>query len=63
MSQKSITLRIAVTDVDIVDGGDDSPDDGVLFSPLDRGEDESDMTAMGFELDPVEWQAFVESGN
>lgn len=26
-----------------------------------EGEDESDMSAMEFELDPVEWQAFVES--
>ncbi len=59
MSQKSIPLRITVTDVDIVD---DSPDDE-LFYLVRRveGEDESDMSAMEFELDPVEWQAFVES--
>ncbi|WP_228705048.1 MULTISPECIES: hypothetical protein [Enterobacteriaceae] len=52
-------LRITVTDVDIVD---DSPDDE-LFYLVRRveGEDESDMSAMEFELDPVEWQAFVES--
>ncbi|HEE8951815.1 TPA: hypothetical protein QH699_003553 [Providencia rettgeri] len=54
------TLSIIVTDVDIVD--DDSPDDELFF--LVRwieGEDESDMSAMEFELDPVEWQAFFES--
>lgn len=53
------TLRITVTDVDIVD---DSPDDELFY--LVRwieGEDESDMSAIEFELDPVEWQAFVES--
>lgn len=56
------TLRITVTDVDIVDDDDDSPDDELFY--LVRwieGEDESDMSAMEFELDPVEWQAFVES--
>ncbi|EGT0647000.1 hypothetical protein JAF95_000045 [Citrobacter braakii] len=55
------TLRITVTDVDIVDD-DESPDDELFY--LVRwieGEDESDMSAMEFELDPVEWQAFVES--
>lgn len=53
------TLRITVTDVDIVD---DSPDDELFY--LVRwieGEDESDMSAMEFELDPAEWKAFVES--
>ena len=56
------TLRITVTDVDIVDGEDDSPDDELFYLVhWIEGEDESDMTAMGFELDPVEWQAFVES--
>jgi len=53
------TLRITVTDVDIVD---DSPDDELFY--LVRwieGEDESDMSAIEFELDPVEGQAFVES--
>ncbi|EFC4483420.1 TPA: hypothetical protein RKW56_002645 [Escherichia coli] len=56
------TLRITVTDVDIVDGEDDSPDDELFYLVhWIEGEDESDMTAMGFELDPLEWQAFVES--
>ncbi|MDV1561329.1 hypothetical protein [Raoultella planticola] len=55
-------LRITVTDVDVVDEDDNSPDDELIY--LVRwieGEDESDMSAMEFELDPVEWQAFVES--
>ncbi len=53
------TLRITVTDVDIVD---DSPDDKLFYLVhWIEGEDESDMSAMEFELDPVEWQAFVES--
>ena len=56
------TLRITVTDVDIVDDDDESPDDELFY--LVRwieGEDESDMSAMEFELGPVEWHAFVES--
>ncbi len=56
------TLRITVTDVDIVDNDDDSPDDELSY--LVRwieGEDESDMSAIEFELNPAEWQAFVES--
>lgn len=55
-------LRITVTDVDIVDDDDDSPDDELFY--LVRwveGEDESDMSAIEFELDPFEWQAFAES--
>lgn len=53
------TLRITVTNVDIVD---DSPDDELFYLVhWIEGEDESDMSAMEFELDPVEWQAFVES--
>lgn len=52
-------LRITVTDVDIVV---DSPDDELFYLVhWIEGEDESDMSAMEFELDPVEWQAFVES--
>lgn len=55
------TLRITVTDVDIVDGEDDFFDDELFYLVYwIEGEDESDMTAMGFELDLVEWQAFVE---
>lgn len=56
------TLRITVTDVDIVDDDDESPDDELFY--LVRwieGEDENDMSAMEFELDSVEWHAFVES--
>ncbi|WP_438335733.1 hypothetical protein ACSYAE_07715 [Edwardsiella tarda] len=53
------TLRITVTDVDIVD---DSPDDELFYLVhWIEGEDESDMSAMEFELDSVEWQTFVES--
>lgn len=54
--------RIIVTDVDIVDDDDDSPDDELFYLVhWIEGEDESDMSAMEFELDPVEWQVFVES--
>ncbi|MEY0663286.1 hypothetical protein AB7281_11655 [Providencia rettgeri] len=55
-------LRITVTDVDVVDDDDDSPDDELFY--LVRwieGEDESDISAIEFELDPFEWQAFAES--
>ncbi|EJD6378128.1 hypothetical protein ACPW90_001092 [Providencia rettgeri] len=55
-------LRITVTDVDVVDDDNDSPDDELFY--LVRwieGEDESDMSAIEFELDPFEWQAFAES--
>lgn len=56
------TLRITVTDVDIVDGDDESPDDELFYLVhWIEGEDENDMSAMAFESDSVEWQAFVES--
>ncbi|MCT1589022.1 hypothetical protein [Morganella morganii] len=62
VSKINPALRITVTDVDVVDDDDDSPDDELFY--LVRwieGEDESDMSAIEFELDPFEWQAFAES--
>lgn len=56
------TLRITVTEVDIVDGDDDSSDDELFYLVhWIEGEDENDMSAMAFESDSEEWQAFVES--
>ena len=41
------TLRITVTDVDIVDGEDDSPDDELFYLVhWIEGEDESDMSVI-----------------
>lgn len=54
-------LCIIVIDVDIVDGEDDFFDDELFYLVYwIEGEDESDMIVMGFELDLVEWQVFVE---
>ncbi|MCE1610727.1 hypothetical protein L8P11_16950 [Enterobacter kobei] len=60
VSKSDPSLRITVTDVDVVDN--DSPDDELFYLVhWIEGEDEGDMSAMEFELDPTEWQAFVES--
>ncbi|QKN81348.1 hypothetical protein [Scandinavium goeteborgense] len=62
VSKTDPSLRITVTDVDVVDDEDDlSPEELFYLVRWIEGEDESDMSAMEFELDPTEWQAFVES--
>ncbi|NCG49721.1 hypothetical protein [Serratia fonticola] len=62
VSKTDPNLRITVTEVDVVDDENDFPY-GELFYLVRwiEGEDESDMSAMEYELDPSEWLAFVES--
>ena len=62
VSKTDPSLRITVTEVDIVDDESDTSDEELFY--LVRwidGEDESDLSAIEYELDPTEWQAFVES--
>ncbi|CDG21369.1 conserved protein of unknown function [Xenorhabdus poinarii G6] len=62
VSKTDPSLRITVTDIDLVDDKNDFPG-GELFYLVRciEGEDESDMSAMEYELDPLEWLSFVES--
>lgn len=62
VSKSDPSLRITVTDVDVIDDEDDSsPEELFYLVRWIEGEDESDMSVIAYELDPSEWQAFVES--
>lgn len=62
VSKTDPSLRITVTDVDVVDNEDDSSDNELFYLvKCIEGEDESDISAMEYDLSPSEWWAFVES--
>ncbi len=62
ISKKDPSMRLVVTEVNVVD--DEEDDDGeevfYLVTVVKEG-DEDDMSAPGFEYDPGEWQRFVKS--
>ncbi|OAT26562.1 hypothetical protein M976_02723 [Buttiauxella ferragutiae ATCC 51602] len=62
ISKSDPTLRISVIDVTVVEDEDDCDGDELFY--LVRwieGEDQGDLDATEYELDPTEWQAFVKS--
>ena len=62
VSKSDPSLRITVTDVDVVDSEDETSSEELFYLVTwIEGEDESDMSAMEYELDPSEWQAFVKA--
>lgn len=55
-------FRITVTDVYVLDNENNSSNDKLFYLvSLIEGENEADMSAIGYELDPSEWLAFVEA--
>ncbi|HBM3109999.1 TPA: hypothetical protein ACOVJJ_000405 [Klebsiella oxytoca] len=62
VSKTDPSLRITVTDVVVVDDEDDSPDDELFYLVnFIEGEDEGDLSVVGFELNTEEWLSFVKS--
>lgn len=60
VSQKNPSLRLIVTEVDVVE--DDEDDDGTFFIvTVVRDGEENDMSAPGFEYEPDEWQQLVKT--
>lgn len=62
ISKTDPTFRITVVEVSIVEDEDDEPDEELFYlvTWVPEG-DEDDMSAMAYELDPTEWQAFVKA--
>ncbi|WP_242900242.1 hypothetical protein [Klebsiella variicola] len=60
VSKKDPSLRLVVTDVDVVDDEEDDNDGDIFFLvTVVREGDEDDMSAPGYEYDPEEWQRYV----
>lgn len=59
VSKKDPSLRLVVTDVDVVDDEDDIDGDTFFLVTVVREGDEDDMSAPGYEYDPGEWQRYV----
>ncbi|MEX9782292.1 hypothetical protein AB7309_22015 [Providencia manganoxydans] len=61
VSKTDPNFRIIVTDVYVLDDENSSSNDKLFYLvSLIEGDDEDDMSVMGYELDPTEWLAFVE---
>lgn len=62
VSKSNPSIRITVTEVEVIDGEEDSPDEELFyFVRFIEGEDEGDLSAIEFELDAKEWLSFVKS--
>lgn len=62
VSKSDPSLRISVIEVSIVEDEDDGPDDELFYLVTwIEGEDQGNLDAIEYELDPAEWQAFVKS--
>lgn len=62
VSKKDPSIRLVVTDVNVVDDDDEDSDEEVFFLvTVVREGDEDDMSAPEYEYDPEEWQLFVKN--
>ncbi|OON40793.1 hypothetical protein BTJ39_06865 [Izhakiella australiensis] len=61
VSKKDTTMRLVVTDVDIVDDEEEDKEEVFFLVTVVREGDEDDMSAPAFEYIPEEWQHLVKS--